>query len=308
MNDRKPSLVNKFWSGFAYYISGIYNRADQHHIFLMAGGLAFTLFVCFVPLILIVFSVLGNFLERPTVTEEIQLIIEKLIPYPEYADDIKSIIISRLQTFTEFKQIAGILGGIGIIFAGSSLFSSIRTVLTTIFHPKYSEQVLIGKLWDFALVVLVLLLFLSLIFVVPVVQAGVELTTSFEWLKSLGISALDQFVLKLISVTAVFLTFLIIYIIVPLKHPKFRVALVSAISVTLLWQIAEELFGYYISHVATLQNIYGVYAFLVIVAFWIYYSALSFIIGAEIGQLYDERKNMFAQNDSIFFRNEIRPM
>jgi membrane protein len=68
------------------------------------------------------------------------------------------------------------------------------------------------------------------------------------------------------------------------------VPLVSAIAATFFWEIARQLFGYYITNVATLNRIYGTYALLVIVAFWIYYSSILFLVGAEIGQLYRERR------------------
>ena len=37
-------------------------------------------------------------------------------------------------------------------------------------------------------------------------------------------------------------------------------------------------------------KIYGTYVLFVVVAFWIYYSSIVFIIGAEIGKLYSDRK------------------
>ena len=60
---------------------------------------------------------------------------------------------------------------------------------------------------------------------------------------------------------------------------------------SVLWLAAKELFGYYIGHIATLKHIYGIYTFLIIAAFWMYYSAFVLIVAAEIGQLYSERRD-----------------
>jgi len=38
-----------------------------------------------------------------------------------------------------------------------------------------------------------------------------------------------------------------------------------------------------------MTRVYGAYTLLIAVVFWIYYSAVVFIVGAEIGQLYRER-------------------
>jgi uncharacterized BrkB/YihY/UPF0761 family membrane protein len=35
--------------------------------------------------------------------------------------------------------------------------------------------------------------------------------------------------------------------------------------------------------------VYGVYTFMIVAAFWVYYSGLVLILGAEIGQLSSER-------------------
>ena len=77
------------------------------------------------------------------------------------------------------------------------------------------------------------------------------------------------------------------YLIPQQKIPK-RVLLVSALSSSLMLEIAKQLFGLYIANVVTLKKVYGAYLFLIITAFWIYYTSIVFIIGAEIGQLYRE--------------------
>ncbi len=57
----------------------------------------------------------------------------------------------------------------------------------------------------------------------------------------------------------------------------------------ILWVTAKVLFGIYLSTFKTFSRIYGAYALGVVVAFWIYYTSAVFIIGAEIGKLFDER-------------------
>ena len=69
-----------------------------------------------------------------------------------------------------------------------------------------------------------------------------------------------------------------------------RVAAISALSAAFLWQAAEQLFGIYIAHAATLKRVYGAFTLLIVVALWIYYSSIVFIIAAEIGQIYRERR------------------
>jgi len=39
----------------------------------------------------------------------------------------------------------------------------------------------------------------------------------------------------------------------------------------------------------TFSRIYSAYAFVIVVAFWIYYTSTVFIVGTEFGKLFDER-------------------
>jgi membrane protein len=65
--------------------------------------------------------------------------------------------------------------------------------------------------------------------------------------------------------------------------------MVSAFWAALLWEAAKQLFGYYLYHFSSFGKIYGTYALVVVVAFWIYFSSVVFIVGAEIGKLFQER-------------------
>ena len=57
----------------------------------------------------------------------------------------------------------------------------------------------------------------------------------------------------------------------------------------LLWEIAKQVFGFYLHNFSGLGKIYGAYALIVVVAFWVYYSSIVFIVGAEIARLYADR-------------------
>ena len=82
------------------------------------------------------------------------------------------------------------------------------------------------------------------------------------------------------------------YFAVPQTNLPKRVVFISALSAAVLWEIAKQLFSLYLANVVSIRRIYGTYALLVVTAFWIYYSSIVFIIGAEIGQLSRERKRI----------------
>ena len=82
----------------------------------------------------------------------------------------------------------------------------------------------------------------------------------------------------------------VIYLLIPYDRLGGRVAALSAFWAAVLWEIAEQLFGYYVTNFASIERMYGAYVLIAVVVFWIYYSAIVFILGAEVGQLYRMRR------------------
>ncbi len=272
-----------------YYAGGIYRRVDDHHIFLLSSGLAFSLIVCIIPMVLIIFSALGMVLERPAIRAEIELFIEHAIPYADYAATLKELVFSRVEEFVVYKSLAGIVGVIGLLVASTSLFSSMRTVLATVYHSKVEESILVGKLRDLGLVVLVIVYFLAAITILPVLKIIEKFAGSIEILDRLTGSGTEVLASQGVSFVLILISFLIIYFAVPYKRPPRKAIVVSALSAAILWHLAERLFGFYVTSFVTFRRVYGAYALILASAFWIYFTAIVFIIGAEIGQLYRER-------------------
>ena len=94
------------------------------------------------------------------------------------------------------------------------------------------------------------------------------------------------FLFSVISLVTIFFLFVVLYITVPRKKLGKKAVFLSAFWSAILWEAAKQAFGYYIYNFANFGKIYGTYALVVVIAFWIYYSAIVFIIGAEIGWLY----------------------
>ncbi len=273
-----------------HYIRGLMNRIDEHHVFLLAGGLAFSLFVCIIPFFLIMFAVLGNILDSQNMQYQVNSAIDAIIPYYKYSEFVKKIIFTRINEVIEYKNIAGIVGGFGLLFAASGLFSSMRTILNRVFGIEANVHFLIGKLRDFGLVIMVILFFFVTTVLTPVLDLIRQSVLHWETLSFLSIGIFEHFLFSILSVIIIFIVFVVLYITVPVRKLGKKATLVSAMWAAILWEIAKQGFGFYLHHFTTFGRIYGTYALVVVVAFWIYYSSIVFIIGAEIGRLYSERK------------------
>jgi len=274
----------------SYYLLGLYHRMGDHHVLLFAGGLAFSFFVCIIPLVLILFSIIGNIFAFTMLEEKISHLADEIIPYQDYADYAKTIVLNRVAEFKIYRNIAGLFGIFGLLFGASSVFSTMKTILNTIFNFKERKNPILRKLKDFGMVLLILFFFLISTTLLP----GLEIIRNFwdkiAFLKFLKLSLILKFLFSLGSVFLIFSLLFLLYYLIPSERLPKRVAALSSFLATVLWVIAVQLFGFYIANFHTLGKIYGTYILMIVLAFWIYYSSAIFIVGAEVGDLYWQRK------------------
>ncbi len=280
---------SKIKSFVIYYYNGLVKRIDEHHVFLFAGGLAFSIFICIIPFVLIIFAVLGNLLDSTYVQFQINTLIETIIPYSRYSEFVKKIIFNRINEVIAYRNIAGIIGGFGLLFAASSLFSSMRTILNKVYGVEIDVNIFIAKLRDFALVFMVIIIFFITTISMPTIDLLRQKAGEYNTFEFLSNGIFSHVIFSLLSLLLIFIVFTVLYVTVPLRKLGRKATLMSALWAAVLWEAAKQLFGYYLYNFAAFNRIYGAYALVVVVAFWIYYSSVVFIIGAEIGHLYYER-------------------
>jgi len=283
------NFFKSLFSSAKYYLNYLNKAAAEHHILLLASGLSFSVFTCIIPLVLILFAILGTILKEPQIENEVGIYIERMIPYPEEAAFVKGLVIERAEDFKIFRNIAGIVGAFGMVFMSSGLFGSIRTILNRVFRVKHTKPIWSGKFKDLGLLLLVIVYFLISITILPTSEAVVEYAGRAGMLSFLQFEAAAGIVMSIFSFAVAFISFFVIYWLIPQQSFPKKVILISALVAAILWQIANQLFGLYIGHIVTLKNVYGAYSLIVVVAIWIYYTSVVFIVGATIGQAYREK-------------------
>jgi len=279
-----------WFKGFVkHYFGGLYDRTDRHHLFLLSGGLAFSLFVCIIPMTLIIFWLLGKFLNSADVELQIITLIDTVIPYDTYAQFVKEIIFDRVNEVVEYRNIAGWVGMIGLFFAASGFASSLRTILNKINGTDIDINIFLGKLRDFLVIFIIVLVFLALILTLPILDFLISFAQSTPYLQVFNQPIFQRVFTASFSFFIMFLIFAVLYKFMPTRKIRKRSVALGALWASIFWVGAKILFGVYLSNFTTFSRIYGAYALGIVVAFWIYYTAAVFILGAEIGKLFDER-------------------
>ena len=272
-----------------YYFIGLFKRMDENNLFFAGAGISFSLFLGMIPFILLVFSLLGNIFDQSVIETQLNNLIDQAIPYPAYANYMKRLIISRLPEVIQYKTLAGFIGVIGLLFTSTWIFSSIRTILNQIFHVKISKGYLYGLFRDILMVILLVFLISLTTFMYPAVKLFYELTKDYPAIQHLTASSLWNLGLYVFSLGLMFVMFFLLYYLIPYEQLGKKVAYVSAFWATLLWEIARNVFRYYINTTLSSNPLYGAFVLILAILLWVFYSACLFIVGAEVGQLFRER-------------------
>ena len=272
------------------YAGGLWRRAGEHDFMFMAGALSFSILVCIVPFVLIVFSIGGLMFERTAFVQQINGFIDVVVPYADTARFLKDIVATQAEEFREYKTVAGVAGLIGLFFASSALFSTIRSMFHQINPEAGARSLLVGKLHDIGMIALVMLLFLFAAAVLPAMQIIEHIAENTGYLSGTIVARVKPLIMDSVSGVTLFLILFAIHLLVPRARTSKSSAFVGACVTTVLWVVASWIFGAYIAHLANFQKVYGAYVLGIVVFFWIHYSSMVFIVGAEIGQIFRERR------------------
>ena len=77
---------------------------------------------------------------------------------------------------------------------------------------------------------------------------------------------------------------------VPRRRPRAWTALAGGVLTAVLWEIAKQLFRFYIRNVGVYDQIYGPLGVLVAFVMFVYYSAIVFVFGAAYVASLDSRR------------------
>ncbi len=282
--------IRNFLKFLDHYVGGVWRGLEDDHLFLGAAGIAFSLLVSIIPIILLTFSVLGHIISPAKVEAQITTLIHTVIPYQDPANYVKAFILKRIPKVVEYKTITAYIGSFGLLFTSTWLFSSIRTVLNKVYKVTKHKSAWVGLLRDFGMVIILIFLVLITNLIVPTLNFLIKIADQFEPLKIFRLSQAQDALVIAVSTLIIFILFFVFYYLIPYENLGKRVPLISAVWATILWKAAEIIFGYYIGKILPAEGVYGAFILIAAIIFWIFYASILFVVGAEIGQLYRERR------------------
>lgn len=274
------------------YARRIWNQSGEDNVFFLAGGLAFNILLALVPFALLLVSgmsfVLGS--EPTEAAATVTGLIDSLLPQgtPASGQLLRQLVEDVLRT----RGAVSLYSAISFAWFSTRLFGSLRSVLALIFDGS-DRGIVAGKLFDFGATVVTTIA--VAVYVVFSAYLGLATTHGVALLINIGLAKTAMgFVTyvfgRVVAVAVIIALFFALYRGLPRRRPPVRTALVAATVAGLLFEFARYAFGELVKRADPSSLYTGSIAAVVSVVFWVYYSALLFLIGGEVAQAYDLRR------------------
>jgi len=253
----------------------------------LAGALAYNAIFSLPPLLLIVITAAGTFMEQDAVTGKLFTQIDGLVGAKAAATIQESIL-----TFNQQKQggISAIIGIGTLIFAATTFFVTLQESINSIWNVKAKPDTTAGSAWNFVrdrLLSFGLILSVALLLLMSFVISA--LLTFFTDYLSQVLPGITVVLIKVIdfvvSLGVTSLLFAMIYRYLPDAIIRWRDVRIGALITGALFLLGKYLISFYISSFDP-GSAYGAAGSIIILLVWIYYSSLIIFFGAEFTQEY----------------------
>jgi membrane protein len=296
------SFLHRLWWVVKDYARRLWDVAGEDNISFLAGGIAFNLLLAAVPFTLLLLSGLGYVLNESAEQSSSTVwgFIDNLMPPHAETGDVQ--LHKLLDGVIKARGSVGLFGAIAFIWFSTRLFGTLRSVLGEVFDIEQGLDFIKGKLFDIKITIVSTVLFVAY----AVLSTYMKIATSkalgaltdVGFRKSFRIRLEYWFgnILALLFITGMFFA---LYKFLPSRRIRWQPALVGALFTSVLFELAKQLFTAYIGSFNPSSLYAGTLAGIVIVVFWVYYAALIFILGGEVGQVYELRRTRRLQRETF---------
>jgi len=294
------SPLTSFGWALRDYAKRVWDNAGEDNVLFLAGGIAFNILLAAVPFVLLMVWGFAIVLRNQPV-EPNQLVvhyIDRLLPahYESPDASIHKLISDILGAHTKL----GVWSAVGFVWFSTRLFGSLRTVLASVFDIEQERGIIQGKIFDIKITILSTILITANALISGYVLIATK--ASREILVDLGIrgdvmgqaSALGT---RLVGTVLIGVMFFALYKFLPIRRVRTKTAWVAALFTTLMFELAKVAFNLYVSSFDPGSMYTGAVAAIVVIVVWVYYAALIFILGGEVGQVYELRRTRKRQRE-----------
>lgn len=298
---RRPLHVRLAWT-LRDYARRMWDNSAEDNIFFLAGGISFNLLLTVVPFVLLLAAGLSYFLNQSAVTasEEIARLVRTMLPA---ATERASEPIMRIITgIIRQRGAVQLYAAIGFIWFSTRLFGSLRSVLGEVFDIEHERGIIAGKIFDVKITIVATVLLVG--YMVLSAYLAFATTRGVLVLSELGLredvmGGVEYSIGRVLAFLFITVLFFSLYKFLPNKRIRWEMALLAALFGAFMFEIAREVFAAITASVSLASIYTGTIAAAVLVVIWVYYASLIFILGGELGQVYELRRMRKLQREAF---------
>ena len=247
----------------------------------MAAALAYYAIFSIAPLLIIVIAITGFVFGEAAARGEMVAQMQSLV-----GAEAAAAIEAMIQNASRFRSglTATLIGIVSLLFGASGVFTELQSALDTIWEvtPKGSWRDMIkSRFFSFLMVLGIGILLLAS------VVASTMLTALASLLRALlpAFAYLHLLLNVLLPFVIITLLFAVTYKTVPDVKIAWRDVWTGAAISSFLFTVAKLVLGIYLTH-SRLGSAYGAAGSLMVLLFWVYFSAQIFLFGAEFTRVH----------------------
>ncbi len=271
------SATRRKWFCHAWtFLQSVAEKFLADNGFFYTSALAFNLLLYFVPLSLLIVSLLGyTVLDSERAMDEVQSVLQAFLPQSQQA------LAENLAAVVADRGLLGFVGIVSFVVFSSFLFGSIRIVLNQVFCAQQSRTFIRGVGIDILMTLLVTVLMLVVVANTSFLTIAWTLTERYPSLAVFfepALTVLD----RALGFVAMIALFYVLYRVPPAVTLPWTALAIGAVAATLLFQLARWGFAWYVSMAQESLVLYGALGVLMFFFMWLYYASLVFVLGAEV--------------------------
>jgi membrane protein len=293
-------------------VKRVWDNSGEDNVLFLAGGITFNIMLAAVPFVLLVAwgstYVFGWFNSTLNGPEEVLIAIDRFLPMNQGTTE--SELHTMLKALFDARGKIGIIGAIGFVWFSTRLFGSLRTVLASIFDIESERGIIEGKIFDVKITVIASTLFVLSMAVTTYIT--VMTSRGLDELVARGLeqnvmSDVEYWIGRALAFAILVLMFFALYKFLPIRRVRSTTAWVASLFTGFMFELAREVFSYYVKafNPASLYTGTGTLISIVVVVVWFYYAALIFILGGEVGQVYELRRTRKLQREVLIDRPTV---
>jgi len=251
-------------------------RANQGY--LLAGAVAYNTLLSILPLLILILIVMANFVDEAALLNTLGRYLDLIVPGES------DIVMGELAVFLQHRHVIGwVLAGT-LLFFSSLAFTVLENAMSVIFFHRVTirrRHFLVSALLPFLCI-----LSLGIGALIVTFVAGALETMGQESIEVLGrtqsLVGVSGFLLYVIGVAGEIVVLTSIYMVMPVRRPTWRHALIGGVTAALLWEGTRHLLVWYFSTLSQIRVVYGSLTTAIVVLLSLEAAALVLLLGAQV--------------------------